>query len=73
MREIELSDLSPISIKTSGLFQDFEARLYYESIDLRKYSIYSLVGMITIMILLAFSLIPKNSLRQIMRRRVKKP
>ena len=73
MREIELSDLSPISIRTSGVFQDFESRLYFESIDLRKYSIYSLVGMLTIMILLAFSLIPKSSLRKIVRRRVKRP
>ena len=73
MREIELSDLSPISIRTSGVFQDFESRLYFESIDLRKYSIYSLVGMLTIMILLAFSLIPKNSLRKIVSNRVKKP
>ena len=73
MREIELFDLSPISIRTSGVFQDFESRLYFESIDSRKYSIYSLVGMLTIMILLAFSLIPKSSLRKIVRRRVKKP
>jgi hypothetical protein len=65
MKKITPSDLFPTSINNSGTLDETESRLYVESIDLRKYSVTSLVGMITIIILLFFSLMQRNSLRKL--------
>jgi len=62
--KIKLSDLTPISIRISDTVDEVESRLYVESLDLKKYSIYSLVGMITVMILLFYYLILSNSFRK---------
>jgi hypothetical protein len=70
--KIKLSDLTPISIRISDTVDEVESRLYVESLDLKKYTIYSLVGMITVMILLFYYLILSNSFRKTVGRSDKK-
>jgi hypothetical protein len=69
---INLSDLTPISIRISDTVDEVESRFYVESLDLKKYSVYSLGGMITVMILLFYYLILSNSSRKTVGRSDKK-